>query len=88
MTVRLTPEAEADLSDVFAWYSERGEALGLEFLAAVTDVLRRIDRFPHSAWWLRMEKRQERQVRPRPTFSRRLTPREKSSIVQHDFLFS
>jgi plasmid stabilization system protein ParE len=49
MTVRLTPEAEADLDEVFAWYSERGAELGVQFLAAFADVLRRIDQFPQSA---------------------------------------
>ena len=49
MTVRLAPEAEADLDEVFGWYSERGAELGLEFLAAFTDALRQIDRFPRSA---------------------------------------
>ncbi len=49
MTVRLTPEAEADLVEVYAWYAERGAELGLEFLAAFADVLRQIDQFPQSA---------------------------------------
>jgi len=49
MTVRLTPEAEADLGEIFAWYSDRGSELGLEFLAAFGDVLRRVEQFPHAA---------------------------------------
>jgi toxin ParE1/3/4 len=49
VTVRLTPEAEADLGEVFAWYSERGAKLGLEFLASFTDGLRRIEALPQSA---------------------------------------
>lgn len=49
MTVRLTPEAEADLGEIYAWYSDRGSGLGLEFLAAFAEVLRQIDRFPQSA---------------------------------------
>lgn len=49
MTVRLTPEAEADLGEIFAWYSERGSDLGLEFVAAFADVLRQIERLPQSA---------------------------------------
>lgn len=49
MTVRLTLEAEADLGEVLAWYTERGAALGLEFLASVADVLRRIEALPRSA---------------------------------------
>jgi plasmid stabilization system protein ParE len=49
MTIRLTPEAEADLGEIVSWYSERGRELGLGFLAAFADVLRRIERFPRAS---------------------------------------
>lgn len=49
MTVRLTPEAEAGLGEIFAWYSERGTDLGLDFVSSFTDVLGQIDRFPRSS---------------------------------------
>lgn len=49
MTVRVTPEAEADLGEIFAWYSERGSELGLEFLGAFTGALRQLEQFPRSA---------------------------------------
>ena len=49
MNVRLTPEAEADLGEIFAWYSERGTDLGLDFVSAFTDVLGQIGQFPRSA---------------------------------------
>lgn len=49
MTVRLTPEAAADLGEAFTWYSERGADLGLEFLNSFADALRRIEAFPESA---------------------------------------
>ena len=49
MSGRLTPEAAADLREIFEWYSERDAALGLEFLAAFAEVARRIDEFPEIA---------------------------------------
>lgn len=49
MRVRLTPEAEADLGDILAWYSARGATLGADFLAAFSDVVRQIEQFPESA---------------------------------------
>ena len=49
MRVRLTPEAAADLGEIFAWYSERGDTLGEDFLAAFSDVVRQIEEFPESA---------------------------------------
>jgi plasmid stabilization system protein ParE len=49
MSVRLTPEAAADIREVFDWYREREPALGLEFLAAFAEVSRRIAEFPESA---------------------------------------
>ncbi len=49
MRVRLTPEAEADLAEILAWYSQRGATLGAEFLAAFSDVVRQIEQFPESA---------------------------------------
>lgn len=49
MTLRFTPEAEADLGEAFSWYSDRGASLGLEFLAALGEALDRINRFPQSA---------------------------------------
>jgi plasmid stabilization system protein ParE len=49
MRVRLTPEAEADLADILAWYSQRGETLGSEFLDAFSAVVHQIEHFPESA---------------------------------------
>jgi plasmid stabilization system protein ParE len=49
MTIRLTPEAQADLDEIFGWYSERGSELGREFLAEFAGVLRRIEEFPQAA---------------------------------------
>jgi len=49
MSVRLTPEAAADLREIFEWCSEREASLGLEFLAAFAEVSRRIDEFPENA---------------------------------------
>jgi plasmid stabilization system protein ParE len=43
MSVRVTPEAAADLEDIFRWYSDRNATIGLEFLSALASVLRRID---------------------------------------------
>jgi plasmid stabilization system protein ParE len=41
--VRLSPEAEADLTEAFAWYRERGSRLGDEFIRsfdAIVEALR------------------------------------------------
>lgn len=38
----LTPEAEADLDEAFAWYEEQVLGLGSDFVAAVEDQLERI----------------------------------------------
>ena len=49
MTIRLTPEAEADLTDAYAWYRDRGESLASEFLASFESVLEALDRHPESS---------------------------------------
>jgi plasmid stabilization system protein ParE len=46
MRVRLTPEAEADVAQAFAWYSARSHELGTEFFASFEAVVHQIERFP------------------------------------------
>jgi len=48
LPVRLTPEAEADVSEAEAWYRGRGLGLGDEFLRSLDASLQSIARFPES----------------------------------------
>jgi toxin ParE1/3/4 len=48
VTVRLTPEAEADLTDAYAWYQDRGESLAGDFLVSFESLLEAIERHPES----------------------------------------
>jgi plasmid stabilization system protein ParE len=47
--VRLTPEAEADVGQVLAWYTERAAELGVDFFACFEAVIHRLEQFPRSA---------------------------------------
>jgi plasmid stabilization system protein ParE len=49
MRVRLTPEAEADVGQVLAWYAERAAELGVDFLACFESVIRQIEQFTQIA---------------------------------------
>ncbi len=49
MRVRLTPEADADLTQVFAWYAERGSELGEDFFSCFEAVVRKVENFPELA---------------------------------------
>ena len=46
MRLRLTPLAEADVHDIYKWYRDQGEGLGLEFRLALDACLNRIRRNP------------------------------------------
>jgi len=48
VTVRLTPEAEADLREIRGWYLERGASLAAEFVDSVAATLAQIERHPES----------------------------------------
>jgi plasmid stabilization system protein ParE len=48
VTIRLTAEAEADLTDAYAWYRDRGEFLACDFLASFESVLETLDRHPEA----------------------------------------
>jgi plasmid stabilization system protein ParE len=48
VTVRLTPEAEADLTEAFAWYRERGAELGTDFLHSFDRTLDSLATHPES----------------------------------------
>lgn len=50
MTVRvgLTPEAEADVEEIHAWYAERGAGLGDEFRSALGQCIDGLANFPES----------------------------------------
>jgi len=43
-----TPDADADLSDVCAWYAEQSEDLDLDFLDDLREVADQIALLPHS----------------------------------------
>ena len=47
-SLRLRPEAEADLDGAFTWYEEQRAGLGRDFLLAVEAALARIERNPES----------------------------------------
>jgi hypothetical protein len=49
MRVRLTPEAEADVAQALAWYSERSRDLGADFFACFEVVVQQVERFPQIA---------------------------------------
>jgi plasmid stabilization system protein ParE len=49
MRIRLTPEAEADVEQALAWYTERGSEPGSNFFACVEAVLRQVEQFPEIA---------------------------------------
>ena len=44
--VRLSPEAEADLTEAFAWYRERGSRLGDEFIRSFDAVVQALRATP------------------------------------------
>jgi plasmid stabilization system protein ParE len=46
VTVRLTPEAEADLTEAYAWYRERAVSLGAEFLLSFEAVIAVLSAIP------------------------------------------
>jgi plasmid stabilization system protein ParE len=46
VTLRLTPEAELDLTQAHAWYSAQRPALGREFLRAIDSCFTAIKRHP------------------------------------------
>lgn len=46
MTVRIRPEAEADIAAAYAYYEEASEGLGSEFLRAVEATLAIVERTP------------------------------------------
>ena len=46
MRVRLTPEAEADVAQVLAWYTERAGELGADFFACFEAVIHQLEQFP------------------------------------------
>ncbi len=48
MSVRLTPEAEADLTEAYAWYRARGVALGDDFLVSFETIISSIDAHPEA----------------------------------------
>jgi len=45
----ITPEAETDLADAKAWYENRREGLGEEFILCVEEAFDRIRRIPEGA---------------------------------------
>ena len=47
-SLRLTPEAELDLTEAHAWYSAQRRGLGREFLRAVDTCFTAIRRHPHA----------------------------------------
>ena len=47
--VEFTPEAEADISEAYSWYRNRGLGLGEEFLRSLDACLDGITRFPDSS---------------------------------------
>jgi plasmid stabilization system protein ParE len=49
MRVRLTPEAEADVAQALAWYTERASDLGTDFFACFEAVVQQVERFPQIA---------------------------------------
>ena len=46
MRVRLSPAAESDIREIYAWYRAQREGLGLEFRRALDDCLNRIRNNP------------------------------------------
>jgi len=48
VTIRLTPEAEADLTEALSWYRDRGQSLAQDFLASFEAVLEALDAHPES----------------------------------------
>jgi toxin ParE1/3/4 len=48
VSVRLTPEAEADLAEAHAWYQQRRHGLGDEFLRSVDAALAAMERLPEA----------------------------------------
>lgn len=48
MRLIVRPEAEADIAQAYAWYEERREGLGLEFMEEVSQCLRFIEERPLS----------------------------------------
>jgi len=48
VTIRLTPEAEADLTEAFAWYRDRGQSLAQDFLSSFESVLDALDAHPEA----------------------------------------
>ena len=48
MTVRLTPEAFADLQDARSWYAERGDDLAGRFVESFESVLHTLEEHPEA----------------------------------------
>ena len=48
MTVRLTPEAETDFTEAYAWYLARGSDLGADFLLSFDAVLSTLAEYPET----------------------------------------
>ncbi len=48
MTVRVTPEAVADLTEAYEWYQQRRHGLGDELLRSVDAALAAIERLPEA----------------------------------------
>jgi len=46
VTTRLTPEAEADLTEAYVWYRDRGQHLANDFLGSFETVLETLDGHP------------------------------------------
>ena len=46
MRVRLSPAAENDVRDIYAWYKKQGEDLSLQFKRALGDCLERVGNHP------------------------------------------
>ncbi len=49
MRVRVTPEAEADVAQALAWYTDRAAELGTDFFACFEAVIRQVEQFPEIA---------------------------------------
>jgi toxin ParE1/3/4 len=48
-TLRIEPEAVAELEEAAVWYDRQRLGLGTEFLEAIDNALERIARWPHAA---------------------------------------
>jgi len=48
VTIRLAAEAEADLTDAYAWYRDRGQSVASDFLTSLESVLETLEHHPES----------------------------------------